>query len=151
MDGWNVSIDSPEAKIYFEISDTDLQEWGDCPNKNVWPDSKEKVQEGNKFIHFWGVFEDQDHEGVEITQEYKYDRTAPEKFEVIMSEPFLPQPWNTNWIQRNFKVDIPITRTEKETENSAGISTTTVWWELLNARSAFSKWSSHFRSCRQRC
>lgn len=80
LNGWNVNANSSEATIYFEISDIDRKEWGECSKENIWPDSKDKIQEGNKFIHFWAVFEDQDSECVEITKEYRYDATAPNNF-----------------------------------------------------------------------
>lgn len=82
LDGWNVSSDSYGANIYYKISDTDLEKWGDCPKEDDWKYSKEKIPEGHKFIHFWAVFEDQDRECAEITKEYRYDATAPNSFSI---------------------------------------------------------------------
>lgn len=82
LDGWNVGSDSYGANIYYKISDTDLEEWGDCPQSEEWKYSKDKVPEGHKFIHFWAAFEDQDRECAEITKEYKYDATAPNNFSI---------------------------------------------------------------------
>jgi len=117
LDGWNVSSDSYGADIYYKISDTDLEKWGDCPKEDDWKYSKEKIPEGHKFIHFWAVFEDPDRECAEITKEYKYDATAPNEFEVIMSEPFCPEPGNPYWTQFKFEPKIPILEEGSGIEN----------------------------------
>lgn len=80
LDSWNVYSNSEDVKIYFDTSDTDLENWGDCPKDNSWPDDKGNIPEGDKFIHFWAVYDDSEREIAEVTSHYKYDKTAPNSF-----------------------------------------------------------------------
>ena len=80
LDSWNIYSNSENVKIYFETSDTDLENWGDYPKDNSWPDDKGNIPEGDKFIHFWAVYDDSEREIAEVTSHYKYDKTAPNSF-----------------------------------------------------------------------
>lgn len=82
LDGWNVGSDSYGANIYYKVSNTDLEKWGDCPKEDDWKYSKEKIPEGHKFIHFWAAYDDNDCEYSEKTFEYKFDATAPNSFSI---------------------------------------------------------------------
>ncbi len=80
LDSWNVYSNSENVTIYFETSDTELDDWGDYPKDKVWPDSKGDIPEGDKFIHFWAVYDDSERMIAEVTTHYKYDKTNPKEF-----------------------------------------------------------------------
>lgn len=84
LKGWKINSESVDAKIYFKTADSDLDDWG---NPNVDSDVQEwtenvNIPEGDRFIHFWAAYDDEDRKCNEQTFQYKFDPVPPENFSI---------------------------------------------------------------------
>lgn len=83
LNTWNVYTDSDDAKVYYKVSDTDLEDaWGDYSEAFEWSDDA-AIPEGEKYIHFWAAYDSSERDVSEETRFYKYDSSDPEPFSVV--------------------------------------------------------------------
>lgn len=101
LNSWNVYSNSENVTIYFETSDIQPDSWGDYSEGEVWSDEKENIPEGDKFIHFWAVYDDPDREIAEATKHYKYDNTNPKEFN-------LEYEYKGSYLDKNYQWHEPV-------------------------------------------
>ena len=82
IEGWNVSTDSEEAKIFYRTSENDEKDWGTYADAIEW-NADTMIPEGEHYIHFWAAYDDSRRDVAESeTLLYKFDSTGPDSFSV---------------------------------------------------------------------